>query len=92
MEMNIFPLCKCDAFWRIIEQKAIAQCERGQGRKYESNRKHVIPMGPSVLKHGGSWYFNGQMFGIKGPIFERMITGLVNIICPLLFEEAVQKF
>ena len=45
-----------------------------------------------TLKHAGNWDFNGKMFDIKGPTFERMILGFADRICDTLYSLAVEKY
>jgi len=45
-----------------------------------------------TLKRAGNWDFNGKMFGIKGPTFERMTLGFVDKIVQRLYQVSVLKW
>ena len=46
----------------------------------------------STLKHAGHWDFNGKMFGVKGPTFERMIIGFADKVVDILYETVVLRW
>lgn len=65
-----------------LETHISANWNIGRGRKFSHLPMDVLFIMLSILKHGGTWDFQTQMFRIKPPTFQRMI------IC---FREMISK-
>jgi len=45
----------------------------------------------TVMKHAGHWDFLDQMFKVKGPTFEKLVTGFLSVVCTPLYDALVGK-
>lgn len=75
-----------------IERTVLFQYEGGRGNKYGSKPKVIFFMVLSTLKSSGNYYFNRLMIRIKSSTFRGMVIGFFDKICPLPFENLVQKY
>ena len=92
VEMTNCSLNEFNALWNFIRERVESGWNTGRGRKCQHYREDVLFMLLSTLKHAGTWDFNGKMFGVKGPTFERMIIGFVGKIVHVLYKTVVLQW
>ena len=92
VEMTNFSLNEFRAIWSVLSDKVEMDWNNGRGRKRQHKPQDVLFMLLCTLKHAGNWDFNGKMFDIKGPTFERMILGFAERIYDTLYSLAVEKY
>ncbi len=63
----------------------------GRGKKCSFSGKDVLFMTLVTMKHGGTWDLLGGAFKIKGPTFEKMITGYIKKLSPFLYRKLVDS-
>lgn len=89
MEMINFSPRECNAICDILVNHVTKEWIVGRGRKYSLKGKDEFFMLLTILKHGETWEFLGQMFKVKAPNFEKPITNFLNIISPHLYDRLV---
>eukprot|EP00171_Calliarthron_tuberculosum_P021722 IDg21722t1 len=63
----------------------------GRGKRSEYKAMDVLFMILVVMKHEGSWDQMGNMFRIKGPTFQRLITGFMDKMRKYCVERFVSR-
>lgn len=62
-----------------------------RGRKPSFKGKDVFFMLLTVLHNGETWAFSSQMFKIKAPTFEKLITNFLKVVSSHLYEGLVMS-
>jgi len=85
-DMKIFTPSDFDRIWLKIRDHVTRNWNVVRGRKSQHKPKDVLFMLLSVLKHAGSWDFLAKMFQIKGPTFEKLISGFHSTAADTMYE------
>ena len=88
-EMTNFTAREFRNLYSILQRTIASSWNVGRGRKSKYKPMTALLMTLKVLKHGGTWDFLGQPFGIKEPTFERIITGFLTKIFKKLHDTFV---
>ena len=85
-DMINFTPVEFEEIWLHIARFVTTNYNCGRGKRSKVKGKDMVFMLLVVLKHGGRWDILGQVFRIKGPCFERMITNFAKLIAPELYK------
>ena len=77
--------------WNKFRNHVISNWEVGRGWKSSFKAMDVFFMFLAVLKHEGQCDLLDKMFKIKGPTFERLISGFIDKNYYFSYNEFVQK-
>ena len=82
LKMTNLSACKFQRLYGELRLFIIANWNTGRGRKRANKPMDVLVMTLALLKHGSSWNFLAKMFRMKGPTFERLVIGFLQVILP----------
>lgn len=88
MSMTNLSAQEINLLFSKVHDHLYSEWNVGRGRRWKYKPQDVLFMTLTTLKHGGSWDFLGKMFRIKGPTFERLATGFIEVLAP----HAVEMF
>ena len=89
--MTNFTESEFDYIWTRMNTHVQSTWNVGRGRKSKHQPKDVLFMTLTVLKHPSTWQMSGLMFDMKGPTFQKLIMGYLEIIGPELYKFAVTR-
>ena len=86
-----FDAQEFDTLWQENREHIMEHFNIGRGRKSPHTAKDVLFMTLTVMKHAGNWDMMANLFGKKGPTFERLVMRFVTIISPRLYKVLVES-
>lgn len=79
-----------DILWSAVEEELVYRWTHGRGRRLTVRAMDALFMTLCVLKHFNSWYKHAADFRLQPAGFERLVSKVIGIIEPVLFERYVR--